>query len=117
MGQPYASGKRTIGLCDRCGRQGMLNDLRKQVVKGEVTNLKVCGACLDKDHPQLFLGTVPIVDPQAVREPRPDNAITALRDIQWGWNPVGGAAGPSADLTPNDLQLEVEVGDVTVVTA
>jgi hypothetical protein len=33
----------------------------------------VCPACWDPDQPQLQLGMYPVDDPQAVRNPRPDN--------------------------------------------
>ena len=68
----YASGKNAWGLCDRCGRRFKLNLLKKQIVRGKTTSLKVCNACNDKDHPQLFLGDQPIDDPQALRDPRSD---------------------------------------------
>ena len=38
------------------------------------------------------------------------------RDIQWGWNPVGGASLDDNGLTPNYLALAVEIGTVTVTT-
>jgi hypothetical protein len=38
------------------------------------------------------------------------------RNIQWGWNPVGGASSFDVALTPNYLALTVEIGTVTVVT-
>ena len=68
------------------------------------------------------LGLYPVNDPQAVRNPRPDlgyyqsgpGGDGGSRQIQWGWNPVGGAYGPDAGLTPNDLVAEGNVGTVTV---
>ena len=36
------------------------------------------------------------------------------REIQWGWNPVGGARDDG--LTPNVLVLQGQIGTVTVVT-
>ena len=36
------------------------------------------------------------------------------RDIQWGWNPVGGSSYFDADLTPNYLVGTTSVGTVTV---
>jgi hypothetical protein len=38
------------------------------------------------------------------------------RNIQWGWNPVGGAALNDDGLTPNYLALAVEIGTVTIST-
>jgi len=36
------------------------------------------------------------------------------RDLQWGWNPIGGASSFDAVLTPNYLQTKASVGTVTV---
>jgi hypothetical protein len=113
MANQFSSGKHAVGLCDRCGQTGKLNALTKQVVKGVVTELKVCWGCLDEDHPQLMLGTVPINDPQALFEARPDTGAEESRATQWGWAPVGGSTGPSS-MSPNALLLNVQVGDVTV---
>jgi hypothetical protein len=57
----------------------------------------------------------PVIDPQALREPRPDNAVVSSRDIQWGWNPVGGARGVDAVLTPNNLVAKTAIGIVTIL--
>ena len=82
----------------------------------------------------------PVDDPQGLRDPRPDrsyitsgttglqiinsNSTDVLaqgyqgegsRDIQWGWNPVGGARGIDDMVTPNYLAMAAEVGTVTVV--
>lgn len=119
MSQPFAIGKIALGLCDRCGRQELLRRLRAEVVKGRQLNNRVCPECWDKDHPQLMQGTFPIYDPQALRAPRPDGSFVAggqysSRDIQWGWRPVGGAFGPMAACTPNDLVAIARVGTVTV---
>jgi len=61
----------------------------------------------------------PVSDPQAVRNPRPDqsfnnNNITGSRDIQWGWDPVGGARPPANELTPNNLVSPGAVGTFIV---
>ena len=82
----------------------------------------------------------PVDDPQGVQDPRPDrsywssgttglqiqqgNSTNVLaqgyqgegsRDIQWGWNPVGGARSIDNMVTPNYLAMAAEVGTVTVV--
>lgn len=100
----FASARYAVGFCDRCGFRFKLTKLTPQVVKGVQTNWLVCPECLDQDHPQLFLGTVPIFDPQALRNPRPDTSRVASRDIQWGWDPLLG------------VQADTEVGTVTVTT-
>jgi hypothetical protein len=83
----------------------------------------------------------PISDPQAIRNARPDNTYYASgtsglqiekdsstnplslgypeggsRQIQWGWNPVGGSRDFDAAETPNDLVAVGEIGTVTVTT-
>ena len=126
MGNRFASGKNSIAMCDRCGQQFKLTALRKEIQKTKIYNLLVCDACFDPDQPQLLLGMYPVDDPQAVRNPRKDTTyVTAgtntagyltggSRDIQWGWNPVGGARGFDNALTPNYLVLYAEVGTVTI---
>jgi hypothetical protein len=128
MGNRFANGKKAIAICDRCGFQFKLSLLRKEVVKQKVYNTLVCPTCWDPDQPQLMLGTFPVDDPQALRNPRRDTTYVqsgpnaqgflswGSRDIQWGWNPVGGSRFFDEVLTPNDLVLAVEVGTVTVVT-
>ena len=126
MGNRFSSGKNSIAMCDRCGQQFKLTALRKEIIKTKQVNILVCAACFDPDQPQLQLGMYPVDDPQAVRNPRRDNTyVTAgvntagfntggSRDIQWGWNPVGGSRFFDDALTPNNLALSVEVGTVTV---
>jgi hypothetical protein len=87
----YARGKLAWGLCDTCNQRYNLSELKPQVVAGRITNIKNCPYCLDKDQPQYFLGRVPINDPQALLNPRPDIGAVASREL-WGWNPVGNPA-------------------------
>ena len=126
MPSKYASGKNSIPECDRCGQRYKLRELKKEVIKTKLFQIKVCPTCWDPDQPQLSLGLYPVNDPQAVREPRPDvsyvtsgidiNGFPAggSRDIQWGWYPVGGASQFDAVLTPNYLVGTTSVGTVTV---
>lgn len=114
MANRFTEGKKAIAECDRCGFRFRLNKLKKLVIKTKEVNLKVCPQCWEEDHPQLQLGMYPVADPQAVRDPRPDFAgYPQSRDIQWGWNPVGG--GNSSSGTPNPLQCTTGLGSVTVV--
>jgi hypothetical protein len=115
-------------MCDRCGQQFKLTALRKEIQKTKIYNLLVCDVCFDPDQPQLLLGMYPVDDPQAVRNPRKDttyvtagvNASGSLtggsRDVQWGWNPVGGSSNFDVALTPNYLVATTFVGTVTVTT-
>jgi hypothetical protein len=82
MGQRFASNKRAVALCDVCGFQYKLRELRNVIVKGRDTNVKACPECWDPDHPQLHLGEYPVDDPQALRDPRPDNAEYAQSRAQ-----------------------------------
>ena len=128
MGNRFSSGKNSIAECDRCGFRFKLTSLRKEVVKTKTYNLLVCPACWDPDQPQLQLGMYPVDDPQGVRDPRPDVSyqVSGLladgylgggsRIFQWGWNPVGGASSFDAALTPNNLNLVVQLGTVTIAT-
>lgn len=129
MPTKYSSGKYSIAECDRCGQRYKLSELRKEVIKTKLFNIKVCPSCWDPDQPQLSLGLYPVNDPQAVREPRPDvsyvtsgvdvNGFPAggSRNIQWGWRPVGGASQFDAVLTPNYLVGTTSVGTVTVTVS
>jgi len=134
MGSKYASQKNSIAECDRCGFRYKLKELRKLTIKTKQVSIKVCPTCWELDQPQLSLGLYPVNDPQAVREPRPDNSYTQAgytglqltinsdngkpsggsRVFQWGWAPVGGASSFDAVLTPNYLVATTSVGTVTV---
>jgi hypothetical protein len=126
MGNRFASGKNAISECDRCGQRFKLKVLKTEIIKLKNYNLLVCPECWDPDHPQLQLGMFPVDDPQALRNPRPDRSyvVSGLladgysgggsRIFQWGWNPVGGASSFDAALTPNNLNLVVQLGTVTV---
>jgi len=145
MSNKYSSGKNAIAMCDVCGFQYKLSELKANVVKNIKTNILACPTCWDPDHPQLSLGLYPVDDPQAVQNPRPDTTYyqagkTGLqlntvnpadptskdnygtpsdgsRIVQWGWNPVG-LFNPLAlaDL-PDTLQATGEIGTVTVTTS
>ena len=91
MAVKYAKGKLAFGFCDTCGQRYDLKDLQVQIVAGRATNIKNCPYCLDKDHPQYFVGRVPVNDPQALLNPRPDTSQVESREL-WGWNPVGNPA-------------------------
>lgn len=129
MASKYASGKNSIAECDRCGQRYKLSELKKEIIKTKLFQIKVCPTCWDPDQPQLSLGLYPVNDPQAVREPRPDVSYVTSgtnidgypsmgsRDIQWGWNPVGGSRFFDAALTPNYLVLNTQIGTVTVTVS
>jgi hypothetical protein len=134
MGNRFASGKNSIAECDRCGFRYKLKELKKLTIKTKQVTIKVCPTCWEPDQPQLQLGMYPVQDPQAVREPRPDNSYrqsgyTGLqltlntdfgdpsggsRIFQWGWYPVGGSRSDDAGLTPNALTSPAQIGSVTI---
>jgi hypothetical protein len=134
MGNRFASGKNSIAECDRCGFRYKLKELKKLTIKTKQVTIKVCPTCWEPDQPQLQLGMYPVQDPQAVREPRPDNSYkqsgyTGLqltlntdfgdpsggsRIFQWGWAPVGGSRSNDVGLTPNALAPAGVVGNVTI---
>jgi hypothetical protein len=128
MSNRFASGKVAIAICDICGFQFKLKELRTQIVKLKPVNDRVCPECWSPDHPQLQLGMYPVDDPQALRNSRRDttyvtagpnvngNLTGGSRDIQWGWAPVGGSQGVDAPLTPNYLVVDTIVATVTIVT-
>lgn len=127
MGNRFASGKIAIAICDRCGFQFRLRELRTLIVKTKQVNMLVCRECWEPDQPQLQLGMYPVDDPQALRNPRKDNTYyqsgtTATgtigegsRNIQWGWNPIGMARSFDSALTPNTLVGVGQIGTVTIV--
>lgn len=135
MGTKYATGKVAIAICDRCGFKYQYKKLRKLTVKTKQVDLKVCPSCYEPDHPQYKIGMFPVHDFQALREPRTDSSYDQAglnglhignisagvptggsRDIQWGWNPVGGASSYDTTLTPNNLISKASVGLVSVET-
>ena len=141
MANRFASGKYAIAQCDRCDQRFKLKVLKREIIKTKNYELLVCPECWDPDQPQLQLGMYPVDDPQGLRSPRPDRSYYASgttglqiqtgngtsineqgfqgegsRDIQWGWNPVGGSRIFDVGLTPNYLNPIVEIGTVTVVT-
>jgi hypothetical protein len=139
-GPKFASGKKAIAECDRCGFRYQLKQLKKLVIKTKNINLLVCPTCWEPDQPQLQLGMYPVYDPQALQNPRNDTSyiqagLTGIqtnplnlpnedvdafgtpsggsRQIQWGFNPVG--FGNSLDLPiPNNLIGAGQTGAVTV---
>jgi len=129
MGNRFASGKIAIAECDRCGQQFRLKYLKTEIIKQRKYELLVCPECWDPDQPQLMLGTFPVEDPQALRNPRRDttyvtsgvnsngNLSGGSRDIQWGWNPVGGSSNFDAALTPNYLVGTTSVGTTSITTS
>lgn len=85
----FSRGKRAIAICDRCGQQYLLRQLRYQPINGKITRIKVCQECWDLDSPLLQLGKIKTFDPQGLDQPRPDPSLYMSRSGA-AWNPVGG---------------------------
>jgi hypothetical protein len=119
MSNRFASGKKAISECDRCGQRYKLKQLRELVIRTKNVNILVCPECWDPDHPQLMQGMYPVEDPQALRRPRPDLSLVPTsigsRDIQWGWDPVGFNNVLMLPIQDN-LLATGQVGTVTVTT-
>ena len=77
----FASDAKAHGFCDRCGFRVKLAEMKTERVRGRSMHNKVCPSCYDEDHPQNWLGVQPVTDPQALRNPRPDPALEASRQI------------------------------------
>jgi hypothetical protein len=142
MPNRFASGKRAIAECDRCGFRYKLKELRQLVIKTKNVNILVCPTCWEPDQPQLQLGMYPVDDPQALRNPRRDNSylqagLTGLqvltvnppnpdaedafgmpsggsRVIEWGWDPVGLNNPLNLSGLVNTLLGQGQVGTVTI---
>ena len=72
MGNRFASDRRAIAECDRCGFRYKRKELKELIIKTKNVNILVCPECWEPDQPQLLLGMFPVDDPQAIRNPRPD---------------------------------------------
>lgn len=128
MPNRFASGKKAIAECDRCGFRYKLKELKSLIIKTKNVNILVCPTCFEEDHPQLHLGMYPVDDPQALRNPRRDNSYyqsglnnndypsEGSRIIQWGWNPVGLNNPLGLSGLPNTLLGVGSVGSVSVTT-
>jgi len=124
----FASGKWAIAQCDRCNFRYKLKELKRLVIKTKNVNILVCPTCWEPDQPQLQLGMYPVDDPQALRDPRPDNSYNQAglnpnnnpsdgsRVIQWGWYPVGLNNPLGLFGLPNALLANGQVGTVTIET-
>jgi len=110
----YAVGKRAFGFCDRTGFRYSLKDLVPQIENQRPNGLLVGRDVVDEDQPQLQLGKLSTLDPQALRHPRPDTAEAESRKL-YAFNPVGGGNSALGSRTVG-LDIAVVVGKVTVST-
>ena len=105
MAGSFASSPWALGVCDRCGFTYKLRDLKTERYNLRLTGLKVCNTCWDSDHPQLQRGRISTLDPQNLRDPRPDTGEGGSTGL-FGWGAVG------HELT----KVSVATGTVTVST-
>ncbi len=110
----YASGKYAFGYCDRTGFRYPKKDLVEQIVNQRPTGLLVGKDVVDPDQPQLQLGRVRVDDPQALRNPRPDQSLEQSRKF-FAFDPVGGGVTALGSRTVG-LDIEGQIGNVTVTT-
>ncbi len=110
----YASGKYAFGYCDRTGFRYPKKDLVPQIVNQRPTGLLVGKDVVDPDQPQLQLGRVRVDDPQALRNPRPDQSLEQSRKF-FAFDPVGGGVTALGSRTVG-LDIEGQIGNVTVTT-
>ncbi len=100
MGNRFASGKIAIAECDRCGQQYRLKQLKTEIIKQRKYELLVCPTCWDPDQPQLMLGTFPVDDPQALRNPRKDTTYVTsgvnVNGKEYSYSKKGMAAAKKA---------------------
>lgn len=103
----YAKGKHAYGFCDLTGFRYPYKDLVEQYKDGKPTGLMVGKDMVDIDHEQYRLDRVRTDDPKSLRNPRPDPALQASRNLG-SFDPVG-----------QNYQLRAYgyVGTVTVVTS
>jgi hypothetical protein len=105
----YASGKNAFAISDRSGQRYLYREMKR-----EWNGLLVGPDEYEPKHPQLGPFRK-VVDPQALKDARPEPNLVQERAVQHGFAPVGfsGIAGVSP---ANLLAPEALVGTVTVVT-
>jgi|TARA_Y100001973_G_scaffold100417_1_gene161496 NAD-dependent SIR2 family protein deacetylase len=115
----YAVGKFAKALCDRCGFEYKLHELRE-----EWNNLKTCPSCFEPKAPQIDPRPV-VVDPEALYKPRPNNdkevgeGFVVISDA----NNFTGTSINSLSMNPSILgtnfvtpKMTGSVGTVTITT-
>jgi len=90
-------------MCDRCG-----HEVKYQSLKLEWTGFRVCPTCWEPKTALEFPTNFPL-DPEALRDPRPDN------DVEAGFGVI--KTSQTVGLSFEGFELEVQLGDVTVSMA
>jgi len=102
----FASGNKAFGISDRSGFRYRLKDMKK-----EWNGLLVGPDEFEPKHPQLFPKRR-IVDPQALRNARPETNLEAERNVTYGYNPVGSPTQPY--FPKSNTEALGQVGSVTI---
>jgi hypothetical protein len=110
----YAAGKKAFGFCDRTGFRYSLKNLVPQIENQRPNGLLVGRDVVDEDQPQLQLGRLNMLDPQALRNPRPDTGEAESRKL-YAFDPVGGGNSALGSRTVG-LDITAKAGKVTVST-
>tara|TARA_R100000231_G_scaffold80785_1_gene62077 strand:+ start:1085 stop:1381 length:297 start_codon:yes stop_codon:yes gene_type:complete len=93
----YAVGRKSLGICDRCGFEYRYLELQK-----EWNGLKVCPQCYEQKHPQLEPSPPPH-EPEVLHEPRTDRT-----------EPQTVFVGQTIFNISKPLQAIIQLGTVTV---
>ena len=100
MPPAFTQGKYARAICDRCGIEVKYSELRE-----EWTGLEVCADCWDPKTKLEFPTNFP-TDPEALRNPRPDNDVEASLGYV--------TTGTSLSSSFRNNEITVELGSVTV---
>jgi hypothetical protein len=101
----YSSGKKALGICDRCGFTYKLSELRYEIEDDSRNGFRVCYDCFDVDHPQLRIGDIETSDNVSLYDPRIDSGEKESTEY-FGFNPVNSTG----------MVMRNEVGQVTITT-
>lgn len=104
----YTAGKYALGICDQCGQQFKLNELKK-----EWTGFKVCQECYEPKHPQLNTQRA-INEPIALLQPRPDGIQTVRVSLIYGGDSTFSSVGMQPAPVARPLTAAGVLGTVTV---
>jgi hypothetical protein len=77
----FSSGKYAFQICDICADREPYGTLKEIYEKGTPTGVLACKRCWSSSHPQLRVGERKVVDPQSLRDARPDPGQDASRAI------------------------------------
>ncbi len=86
----YLHPRQRPGICDRCRQRYPYDTLREEYVRGKGVGNLVCQTCWDDDHPQNWVGSIPVGDKQSIEDARPEPGLEESRSL-WGFDPVAGA--------------------------